>query len=499
MAEHLIGIEDAKNNLLDCAAYIAENIKSADGHAAAMAEIVPRYLEKGAVDLAAALADTVDDPFTRDRLLLRVAEKCSAVGDDEYAFQLVEAIEEKSTQDEAREHIAAQKSARGDFAEAFEIANALPHADYAFAEIAVRQAALGDTVNASEAIEQIDFPNAKVAAYQNLALLNSEKDDVGQVVEWLDKAARASGEIEFNEEKIRALLDIGDHFLEAAQNGKAVAMFDQAKPFAETLDSGQKDFFLASIALGFLRAGSLELADRTLDAVGDNVQLASALVGFAREFWRRGEKSEAVEALEESYSILKSQRNAEVRDSKTRFEVWAAIAVEYARLEKPERAVEIAQEIPEENSRISALSQIAQVCAAQDKDDLARQAVSGLTDDARKMFALLAMSDVKNKSGKTTEAIELARESAALAETVDRLTVRASAFVELARRFHTYADEEKARAMIFENLDTIFNLRDESDRVIALANTADLYQSAHLELTEPEREMMARIIGKSNA
>ena len=497
MAEHLIEIEDAKTDLLACAAYIAENIKSADGYAEVMKEIVPRYLDRGAVDLAAELANTVDDPFTRDRLLLRVAEKCAAAGDDEYAFQLVEAIEEHSTQNEAREHIAAQKSAQGDYAKAFEIANGLPHADYAFAEIAVRQAADGDEASSLQTIGKIDYPTAKVAALQNLALLNLKKNDEAKAVELLDKAAQSAVEIEFVEEKIRALLEVGSHYLEAKQNGKAVETFDQAKVSAETLDNVHRDSFLGSVALGFLQAGSLELADRTLDLVGDNVQMSSTMVAFAREFWKRGETSEALETLEESYSILKSQRSGDVRDSKARFGLWAAIAVEFARFEKPERAIEIAQEIAQESFYTSALNQIAQICAAQNKDDAARQAVNAIGDDAQKMFALVGISDAKNKSGNTVEAIKFLTEAETLAETVEQLAVRSVAFNELARRFQDYGNTEKMRELIFANLDTIFSIRDESDRAVALAQMSDLYQSGNLELVGTEREMILRIIRKS--
>lgn len=498
MAEHLIEIEAAKTNLLDCAAYLAESVKSADGHAAAMKEIVPRYLEKGAVDLAAELANTVDDPFTRDRLLLRVAEKCAAVGDDEYAFQLVEAIEENSTQDEARERIAAQKSAQGDYARAFEIANALPHADYAFAEIAVRQAIGGDQAGALTTIEKIDFPNAKVVAFQNLALLDLEKGEPAKTVELLGKAAESADEIEFVEEKIRALLEVGNHYLEAKENGKAVEVFGKAKGCAETLDNVHRDLFLGSVALGFLQAGSLELADRTLDLVNDNVQMSSAMVGFAREFWKRDEKPEALETLEESYSILKSQRSGEVRDSKARFGLWATIAVEFARFEKPERSIEIAQEIADETSQTSALAQIAQVCAANDKDDLARQAVNAIGDDAQKMFAFVGISDVKNKAGNADEAVRFLTEAETLAETVEQLSLRSAALNELTRRFHDYGNAGKVRELVFENLDTIFNIRDESTRAVALAQMSDFYQAGDLELTAPEREMILRIIGKSN-
>jgi hypothetical protein len=73
MAEHLISTADAQQNLLACAAFLAEDIKSADGHAEAMRAILPFYLEKNEVDLAAEFANSVEDPFMRDRLLTIVA------------------------------------------------------------------------------------------------------------------------------------------------------------------------------------------------------------------------------------------------------------------------------------------------------------------------------------------------------------------------------------------------------------------------------------------
>ena len=497
MAEHLIEIEAAKTDLLACATYIAENIKSADGHAEAMKEIVPRYLEKGAVDLAAELANTVDDPFTRDRLLLRVAEKCAAVGDDEYAFQLVEAIEETSTQDEARERIAGQKAESGDFAKAFEIAETLPHPYLALVEISGHLAA-NDGAKALETIEKIDFPNAKRTALQNLATVNLEKGDEAEAIRILDSATESIAEIEFVEEKINAFLEIGGYYLDANRNDKAVEVFDRAKAAVETLDNVQRDSFLANVALGFLLAGSLELADRTLDLVGDNVQISSALLGFAREFRRRGETSDALETLEESYSILKSQRSGEVRDSKARFGLWAEIATEYAWFEKPERAIEIAQEITEENFYNAALNQIAQVCVIQNKDDLARQAVNAIFGDNQKMLALIAVSDVKNESGDTGKAVKFLTEAETLAETVEQLSLCSDAFSELTRRFHSLGSTDKARELVIKNLDTIFNIRDESSRAVSLAQMADFYHSSDLELTIPEREMLLRIIGKSN-
>src|SRR5687767_12271355 len=93
-SEHFISRQDAESDLLACAGYLAERITSVDGHAQAISTVVPQYTAKGNVDLAAELANTVDDPYTRDRLLTAVAEKCAELEDDEYALQLADSVEE---------------------------------------------------------------------------------------------------------------------------------------------------------------------------------------------------------------------------------------------------------------------------------------------------------------------------------------------------------------------------------------------------------------------
>src|SRR5688572_23356606 len=103
MADHLITVAEAESDLLACAAYLAEAIPSRDGRAQAMMSVVPRYLAKGDVDMAAELANTVDDPFLRDRLLIAVAEKCASMDDEEYALQLADAVEDFALQSQARE------------------------------------------------------------------------------------------------------------------------------------------------------------------------------------------------------------------------------------------------------------------------------------------------------------------------------------------------------------------------------------------------------------
>lgn len=497
MAVHLIAIEEARENLLACAAFLAEDIKSADGYGEAMRAIVPVYLEKREVDLAAEFANSVDDPFVRDRLITLVAEKCAAINDDEYALQLIEAIEDKSSQNTALERVALQKSAKGDYAAALEISSTLAHADDALAGIAAHQFVAGDEESALQTIEKIDFPSARVNAYLSIAVENLRKGDTEKAVEFLEKTENAADEIEFGEERIRALLDAARNFIEAGKNDKAIAALDRARAAAETVEGGYRDYFFAGIALEFLRAGSLDLADRTLDAVSDKTQIASCLVGFAREFFARGEREEALETLEEAYAILKSQREQEIRDSRSRFALFATIAAEFARFEKPERAIETAQENIDETEQTSALAQIAQICTLQEKDDFARQAVQAIQDDAQKMFALIGVSDAKNRAGKREQAVEILNEAAALAETVPQLSARSAAFNEFAKRFLEYDEPEKAREISHENLETIAQIRDESIRAVTLAQLSEIYDQADFSLSDAEKETMLTMIRRA--
>ncbi|MDQ6786888.1 MAG: hypothetical protein M3033_08785 [Acidobacteriota bacterium] len=494
MAEHLIQIEEARENLLDCAAFLAEDIKSRDGFAEALKEIVPRYLEKDAVDLAAQLADSIADPFVRDRLLSNVAEKCAAINDDEYAFQLVESIEDAGLQAEARERIAIKKASNGEFDKAFEIAAALEHPSHAFGNFAYQLTAENREAEAAQMLEQIEYPAAKANALQLIAGFYRENNQAEKAVRALDMAITSAEDIDFPEEKIRVLEHIAEDFLQNERRDKAIETFDKAKTVAETLGGVYRDAFLSRIAYGFLRAGSLELADRTLDNVTDKTQIASSLLGFAREFGGKGEIAEGLETLEESYAILKSQRDAEIRDSRARFGLLAAIAVQFAGFEKAERAIEIAQSIADEGEQVSALSQIAQICTTQGKDDVARQAINAVTEDAQRMFALIGVSDAKKRQGKTVEAIEILNEAAHLAETVPQLSSRSTAFNELAKRFAEYNEPEKARQISRENLETIAQIRDESTRAVALAQLSDIYEQANFTLTEEDKKILQTMI-----
>lgn len=497
MAENFVSMEEAANNPLSCAAFLAEDVKSAEGYSEAMKAIVPRYIARGDVDLAAGLADSVDDPFVRDRLLMAIAEKCAAIDDDEYAFQLADAIEEFGMQEAAREAIAVQKALKTDFEKADEIARELSHNSNAYAQIAAHCASQNEDERAEQTVDKIDFPVTKANALQTIALVNFNKGSDEKAAELLDKAANAAEEIEHSEEKIRAFFEIGSHFSEIKRSDKAIPILDKAKAEAENLDNVHRDTFLGNIAVGFLKAGSIELADRALDLVKDKTQTANALAAFAQEFWAKDEKSEAVETLEESYSILKSQTEKETRDSRARYRLLTTIAVLFAKFEKPERAFEIAQENVDETEQNSAYSQIAQISIAQEKEDSARQALNAITDESQKIYALIAMSDAENKRENKEKALEFLTEAEQLADGIEQFALRSEAYNELAAHFQKLEKQEKAREILTINLETIAQIRTRSLQASALANLSDFYAENEIALNDRELKILSNLVRDS--
>lgn len=493
MSEYFISFDQAESDLLSCAAFLAERIKSSDGHANAMQSIVPRYLAKGDVDLAAELANGVEDPFSRDKLLIAIAEKCADLDDDEYAVQLTEAIEDHGMQAQAFERIALVMAGKGSITKAAEVADAMAHPDFVYGGIAVNQALNGDENAAIATLSRIEFATARATALQQIAAKQIESKDTEKALISLEQAIAAANEIEHDEEKIRTFCDIGNLFIEAKRNDKAIATFETARSYSEVLDNIHRDFFLVNCALGFLFAGSSELAESTLDLVTDKTQMASALVGFARDQWSKDKKDDAVETLDEAYAILSSQREAETRDSRARNGLIASIGAQFAGFGKTERGVEIALQNQDPDERMAALSQIAQLLIMRKEDDQARQTVNLIPEDSDRLLALIALSDAKQQLGEKEASVSLLHEAANLVETVPQLSARSNVLNEIAMRFIGQGETVQAREISHQNLDLICGIRDESNRVLELAKLSDVYARANFDLNESEKTVLNRL------
>lgn len=489
-----ISIESAGENLISCAVFLADNVKSGEARAAALQPLIVRLLEKGDVDSAAQYADTIGDPFLRDRMLIRVVAKCVELDDDDYGLQLIDAIDEDGARANAREMFALQKAAKGEFDQAIEIAEGLEHSSEAFSGIAVNQAAKGDSAGALETLGHVDFQSSKVDAMVEIAGIHLKAERKDEAVSMLEKALGESDQVEFDEDRIRAYLQIGSSFIDADRKDLAIKSFEKGRHLAEEIDGAHRDNILGNISVAFLHAGSVELADRTLDLVADKTQLAAALCGFADVYLEEESEEEASEAVEEALAILNSEGDLEIRSSKTRFEVFNRIAILFAKVGKFGRAMEIAQSNPDPQLVKNGLVNIAQVCVLRGEDDLARQALDSLETEADVVSALLAMSDAKNSIEKKEEAVSLIAEAEGVADEMPQKILKAEILTEIAKRYKFYGKADEARAAASHCLRTVPEILGGGNRAAALTDLSPFFEENEYELSDADREILENVI-----
>ncbi len=496
MAED-ISVEAAGGDLVSCAVFLADKMRSAEARAAAMQTVIQRFLDKGDVDSAAEHADSIGDPFLRDRMLIRVIAKCVEIDDDEYGLQLVDAIEEDRARAAGLEAFAIQKAAKGEPEEAIRIAEDLEHHSEAFAGIAVNLAKLDRDAESDEALGRIDFFSARVDAMNEIAAIRHRAGQTEKAVAMLERSFAACSEIEFDEDGIRGFIEVGSGFVESDRKDRAIAAFDEARKLAEALDGPHKDNILANISMAFLQAGSVDMADRTLDLVADKTQMANALAGFSRAYLEEQDEQEALDAAEEAYAILRSESEREVRDSKARFQVHSAVAIQFARLGKFERAMEMAGDISDPSAAKGTLVNIAQVCILRGEDDHFRQALGALDSVADRVSGLISASDAKSSMDLREEALALIDEAAEALENVPQLIARSELLMEIANRYHFYGEVGKSRDAATACIEMVPAILGDGNRAIALCELSEVYEKAGFDLSEAEKEVLTGLIRKA--
>jgi hypothetical protein len=65
---------------------------------------------------------------------------------------------------------------------------------------------------------------------------------------------------------------------------------------------------------------------------------------------------------------------------------------------------------------------------------------------------------------------------------------------EIAQRWVELGETEKARSLSHENLELIFQIRDESSRAVELANLSVVREKLNFDLSEQERIVVERVL-----
>lgn len=497
MPEHAIASDEAGSDLTACAAYLIETISNLDAKGAATGALVGHYLANGDVDRAAETADALQDPFARDRLLIQVIGKCIDLKDDDYAFQLADAIVEPGLGSSALETAALRLGTRGEFEKALETASLLDHSSDTKAGIAVQQAVAGEVEGARKTVESIGYMKARVHARTEIASFERQQEKPETSREWLSKALEELPDIEFSEDRIRALNEIGNVYLDMGDHEQAIDCFGQAAEQAHVLDNVQKDGFLVASAIGILRCGDVELADATLDKVADKTQVAACLYGFSRVF-EEDDKEDAAESAEEALAILKSQTDYDIRSTQARNEMFGAIAIQFQRVGMTARAVEIAHQNEDETQRNKALTAIAQLLVMAGKTEEADTTINGIEPESERVFACVALSDAANTVGNKELAVDYLKTASQLCVEVEQHIARARISEEIALRLYEYGATEEAISLARKSLTLVSEIRDNGGLATGLISLGGVYKKFGIEPDDDDKSILRTITRKSD-
>lgn len=493
MSSNFISRDDAESDLLSAATFIGERIRTADGQAESMSAVIPLYLSRGEVDLSAELANTVDDPFTRDKLIASVAQKCVEIDDSEYALQLVEAIEDDGMRLLALERFGMAKAAAGDLERARDIASQMTQPDFVDAAIAVAEAENGSVEDAKAAVDTVEFSSARVQAFQQIAAKWIEQKRPDDAVLLLEASLEATDEIEHREEQVRGVCETGNLCITAERRDLAVKTFQKAHDFATKIESTHKDFYLGSSALGLLQAGSSDLAEKALGEITDKTQLAATLLAFARHFSNTGQPDDALNDLEEAFEILEGQQEKETRDSRARNSIWTAIAVQFAGFGHADRGIEIAKKNIDDREAAKAIGEIAQILATTGDVEKARDTALIQEEPYDQAETLVSIVDTLTLKGETAKIAETLAEAESITNTIPQISAKADLLIEIAKRRNDLGEAAIATETAEKAIAAILEIRDESRRVTSLANLSSAVSDISM-LSESARNGLIHLI-----
>jgi tetratricopeptide (TPR) repeat protein len=486
--------EEALADLLHAAAFLAEGVASVDGMAEAMNEVVPRFLERGEVDMAAALADVTADPLTRDRLLVIVAEKCIEKRDDEYGMQLVEAIEDLSLSAGAMERVALKLIARGDFEPAFGIAATLGHPDEVFKSAAIERYKSGAFEEALQIASKVTVSAAKASLAMAFARTASENESTIEFENQIKNAERYALDVDLPEESATLLIELGNLCAELGRKDLAVRVFEKARETAETLTWPHRENLLGASAVGFFVFGSVTLADLALDLIDDKSVIARTLATFAHQMRKAGDKGGAVQALEEAFEILGSQKEREIRDYRANNNAWRAVALQFALSGEYDKSVKVVNEIPDPESRSAALSQCAVVFSDSDLNHDWRGMIDKIADPVLELATLIAIAANQSQKSDAESSQLLLDECVRRLNGIEQPLAACSILTDIFDSYSKVGEAEKAAQCLREALRTCSSIINVSNQAMVLARLSSKVDSNSFPIGEAETRLINSII-----
>jgi tetratricopeptide (TPR) repeat protein len=418
--------ENENHDLLARATAVADEYTDGDEYAYLMEIISTQHAERGDFETAIQRAESIPDPYLKDRAMGAIAVKASEQGESQLALELVDTVQDQMLHETYIEQIAVKTASEGNFKEAIQLADGLGDPSPVLSNIVSVYVTKGDVSEALELARSIDTVGVRVNTLNHIAAKLAQDGNTDDALQLVQEGADEIDDIEFPEDQIHALVGMAIILDKLGEKGNGFDKLAEAYKICRTLDDSEpgstleKDETMIEVIGGFGELKFFEKADQILGEIEGPFQFAQASIRLAHSYFRDGKDAEAEELLTQAVEICKEQMAYSEQGVRQQNQLFAEIAAAYALNKRFGQAIEIIKLVMIDDDKRSIIETVG-ILAARANDVAVVERVGGLLENPTAgssywvqiadAFAELNESEEVSKSLakalKSSEAIEL--------------------------------------------------------------------------------------------
>jgi tetratricopeptide (TPR) repeat protein len=495
MAEHVIDVERAEQELLACAARVAEAIDGQEDYAEVIGQIAVQFARQDEFELGVQLADSIGDPYLRDQVLADIAVVSAAAGDRQYAVELIDSLDDYSFQTLAKARIAVSAIEKDDLAMALEFANQLDDPSGTLADIAIRLAKKDRFEEGVEVAESAEFAGARAWAFTEFANRYLELERKEDAVEMLDRALDAAEELDLTEDKVTLWQDIIGPLYGAGQDERAASLLDESAAAVPGIESETvRDQLNVRIIEGYAMMGRYDRAEELTETLEEPLSAVSAMTKVAGLIDLEADegvgKQKAHALLDEAWRLLNETTVWEERNYLAKGALAGAIATAYFNLSESDLALEIASKIETPVNQAESLFNLAIRFYFREDIPSAFRAIDLIAGEYPRLIRWMDLRAnlIENHPDEAAQALQRAEATAAGIEFPGQ---KAEAYARIAMATD---DAERKRELLNQVVRIASEIKQPRPQAVALMHAAQLHSAAEVQPTTAEKELLRDIV-----
>jgi tetratricopeptide (TPR) repeat protein len=483
----------ANEDLLASALGVAETVEGEE-RSELLEAIAVEYCRRGNLETALELAESIQDPYLRERTIGTLAALSFDVQAPDQANELLDSIEDPSLVAIAIEQTSVRLAERGEFEEAIRLTDQLADPADALSNIAVLYAQKGNFEEAIEVAQMIEPAHTRTTTFGQLAteLIGKGRND--EALELLGEATESAEAIDFPEDQVYALAGLASVYEKLGERDSAFEILTQAQELCGDIESSAgvgisatsgRDQALSQIVGALASLNFFEKADSVLEEIEDPFQFSLASMQLAEGYHKDGRQGPAKELLDQAVEITREPELTGERGIAIREQVLSLLAYRYALFGYFDESLKLAESLTGMDQKTGLLVDIGRQSVVAGRDTA--RVGNLLTDPARTTTFWLAISDAHWEATQTDEAERALVKAQAGADTIDSPYEKSLALTKIASRLNARQQTDRARIAFNKARSIVDTIAVTYQQARILLELAQVQRSVNIESGQTER------------